>query len=133
MLKHMFVVAFATMMLGTSCTNASNADYVSTENVSTQMVGDTSYAFFTFDCIEDVSWDENYYLDYCDPDCFDSDRYGYIVYIDIDDSIAEEFLNDYAKWSKADWETKYALDDKWEILETPNCIEIISNKHKMED
>ena len=145
MCKSILTVALIAAMCGASCSCVKNANPISTEKISTQMVGDyDSWGVFTFSCVTEVCHEDGeYYIGYYDPDGWDYDNLSELtgiemdcMYIEIPDSIATEFLDDYAKWEKSDWQIQYALDSKYEVLESYHhgnlYFEISYNNH-MED
>lgn len=122
MCKSILTVALIAAMCGASCSCVKNANPVSTEKISTQMVGDTWYAVFEFDCVENLN---GTYIEYCDPDGFDLDNLAEwcgldewpcdYMKIDIDKSVVKKFKSDYAKWKSSDWETRFDLSESWSI------------------
>lgn len=129
------LVATVMLLIGTAC-GSKNVSSESNQEISTWMVGDINYAVFGFECVEDIIWssdDGHYYIEYNDPDGFDLDNlayltnrnewYGDFIVVDIPDELVQIFQDEYTKWTKSDWEMKYALSDGWCIKEVWICFE----------
>ena len=128
-MKKYFVFAVIMLLVGCSC-NTVNVNTNDNQEISTWMVGEKiNYGVFSFDAIIDIICEDGrYYIKYDDPDGWDYSTLAYEIGLDewpldyymlieIPDDLIQDFLDDYAKWSKSNWEIQWAIEDSWSIRE----------------
>lgn len=129
MKQTIFVTMLATLLMVTGCSNQ-NVNAEKHQEISTWMVGEKiNYGVFSFDAIIDIICEDGrYYIKYDDPDGWDYSTLAYEIGLDewpldyymlieIPDDLIQDFLDDYAKWSKSNWEIQWAIEDSWSIRE----------------